>query len=218
MNIDKLKTNKNDLQDYLQLILIIPEKLNKIDIDIKKELILEIDERILHLSKTITGLINVNNNYYLYPENYLPNRLFEYWADRISEQFYFNELKYLKKMISNNLAPLEKIENEVINNNPFDKLFINFEVYNCFLEYTKKHIIEFYSDYSYLKKRLENQKLIHYHKDNDFINIVFNEMHLIKKSDYDNYLTKYESKLKSLSKSYNIQRENNFNTIFESLI
>ena len=39
MAINNLKTNKIDLQDYLQLILKIPEKLNKIDVDIKKELI-----------------------------------------------------------------------------------------------------------------------------------------------------------------------------------
>jgi hypothetical protein len=125
--------------------------------------------------------------------------------------------KFLNDKI-NSLSTLETIEPKAKDLNPFPLLFTTFEVYNCFLEYTKKHIIEFYSDYSYLKKRLENQKLIHNHKDNDFINIVFNDMKLIKKSDYDNYFTKYDSKLKSLSKSHNIQRENNFNTIFEGLI
>ena len=113
---------------------------------------------------------------------------------------------------------LETKEPEAKDINPYPLLFTTLEAYCCFLEYTKKHIIEFYGDYSYLKKRLEKQKLIHYHKDNDFINIVFNDMQLIKKSDYDNYLIKYESKLKSLSKSHNVQRENNFNIIFESLI
>lgn len=112
---------------------------------------------------------------------------------------------------------LEAKEPEAININPYPLIFVNFEVYKCFLEYTKRHIIEFYSDYSYLKKRLEHEKLIHYHKDNDFINVVFNKMQLIKKSDYDSYFIKYDSKFKSLKSSYSNQRENNFNNVFENL-
>ena len=216
MAINNLKTNKIDLQEYLQLILEVPEKLNKIDIDIKKELILEIDNRILNLSKTITGLISVNNNY-SYPENYLPNRLFEYWAERLSQQFNYNELKYLKKLISDNLAPVEAIDPDAINVNPFENLFTNFEVYSCFLEYTKKHILNFYQDYSYLKKRLEHENLIHYHKDTDFLKVIFNKMQLIKQFEYDSYFTKYDSKFLSLNKSYSETRENNFNNIFEGL-
>jgi len=217
MAINNLKTNKIDLQDYLQLILKIPEKLNKIDVDIKKELILETDERILQLSKTISELISVNIDY-PYPENYLPDRMFEYWAERVSSQFTYNELKYLKKLINESLEPLEAKETEAIKINPYPLLFISIEVYNCFLEYTKKHILDFYSDYSYLKKRLDHEKLIHYHKDTDFLNLIFNKMQLIKKYEYESYFIKYDSKFKSLKSSCSEQRENNFNNVFENLI
>lgn len=94
-------------------------------------------------------------------------------------------------------------------------LFKNFDVYDCFIEY-QKHIIDFYTDYSYLKKRLEKEKLIHYHKDNDFMKIVYKDLKLISEKKYNEYFI--YGKLKSLTKSYNVQRENNFNIIFEDLL
>lgn len=97
----------------------------------------------------------------------------------------------------------------------FNSLFINSKAYDCFLKY-QKHIIDFYSDYSYLKKRLEKEKLIYYHKDNDFMRIVFEELLLISAKNYDNYCV--EGKLKSLQKSYSVQRENNFNIVFDELL
>lgn len=57
-------------------------------------------------------------------------------------------------------------------------LFKNADVYHCFLEY-QKYILDFYTDYSYLKKRLEKEKLIHKHKDNEFIEIVYSDLKLI---------------------------------------
>lgn len=104
-----------------------------------------------------------------------------------------------------------------LNTNPFPLVFINSEVYNCFLNY-KKHIIDFYTDYSYLKKRLEKLKLIHKHTDNDFMTFLLNDLKFIKQKEFDDYSIKYESKLKSLQKSHSEQRENNFNNVFESLI
>lgn len=104
-----------------------------------------------------------------------------------------------------------------LNTNPFPLVFINSEVYNCFLNY-KKHIIDFYTDYSYLKKRLEKLKLIHKHTDNDFMTFLLNNLKFIKQKEFDDYNIKYESKLKSLQKSHSEQRENNFNNVFESLI
>lgn len=102
-------------------------------------------------------------------------------------------------------------------NNPFPLMFVNENVYSCFLDY-KKHIIEVHTDYSYLKKRLEKLKLIHKHTDNDFMNFLLNDIKFISKKDFENYTYKYESKLKSLSKSYSEQRENNFNIVFENLL
>ena len=94
-------------------------------------------------------------------------------------------------------------------------LFINSMVYYCFLEY-RKHIIDFYTDYSYLKKRLEKEKLIHNHKDNDFMRIVFEELQLISSKNYNEYCI--NGKLKSMQKSYSIQRQNNFNIVFDELL
>jgi hypothetical protein len=115
-----------------------------------------------------------------------------------------------KKTDLNNTSTIE-------NQNPFPLVFTGAEVYKCFLEY-KKHIIDFYTDYSYLKKRLEKLKLIHYHTDNDFMKFLQNELKFINQKEFENYSIKYESKLKSLSKSHSEQRENNFNNVFESLL
>ena len=119
------------------------------------------------------------------------------------------------KDVSNNITP-QQIEPKT-ENNPFPLMFVNENVYSCFLDY-KKHIIEVHTDYSYLKKRLENLKLIHKHTDNDFMNFLFNDIKFISKKDFENYTYKYESKLKSLTKSYSEQRENNFNIVFENLL
>jgi len=69
-------------------------------------------------------------------------------------------------------------ENNSINLNIVLSLFKSEAVYHCFKEY-QKHIIDFYTDYSYLKKRLEQEKLIYYHKDNDFMKIIFSDLNLI---------------------------------------
>ncbi|MDC1466035.1 hypothetical protein N8387_10215, partial [Polaribacter sp.] len=78
---------------------------------------------------------------------------------------------------------------------------------------THKHIIDYYLDYSYLKKRLENLNLIHSIKDNEFMRILYEEMELISKKDYEEYSIK--NKLSSLNKSSSTNRENNFNNIFD---
>lgn len=102
MAIKDIQTNKSDLQEYLLLIAKVPEKVNKIDIDIKKELLIDIDNRISSISETICGLIGNNPNYE-YPENYLPDKLFDYWALRISQLFNCDELKSLKVWIESSI-------------------------------------------------------------------------------------------------------------------
>lgn len=226
MALKDIQTNKNDLQEYLLLIAKVPEKVNKIDIDIKKELLIDIDNRISSISETICELI-ANNHNYKYPENFLPDKFFDYWALKVSQLFTYYELKNLNFLIESSIEQSkvnsgtkdqETKEPEAIDINPYPLLFISFEVYRCFLEYTKKHIIDFYGDYSYLKKRLEHEKLIHYHKDTDFLNIIFNKMQLIKKYEYESYFTKYDKKFKALNSCSSDQRENNFNNVFEGLI
>lgn len=102
-----------------------------------------------------------------------------------------------------------------VDENWFPTLFLNPQVYDCVLKY-QKHIIDFYSDYSYLKKRLEKEKLIHNHKDNEFMRMVFEDLKLISQKNYNEYCI--NGKLKSLEKSYSVQRNNNFNIVFEGLI
>ena len=103
------------------------------------------------------------------------------------------------------------IENEI----NILSLFKNVEVYDCFLEY-QKYILEFYTDYSYLKKRMEQEKLIHYHKDNDFMKIIFYDLKLLSEKKYNEY--SIIGKLKSITKSYSIQRQNNFNIVFDAVL
>ena len=101
-----------------------------------------------------------------------------------------------------------------VSENPYPEIFKSGTVYNEFLAYTKKHIIDSYLDYSYLKKRLEHDGLIHRTKDNDFMRILFEDMNLINEKEYDRYLQK--NKLTSLGKSQSENRVNNYNNIFLS--
>jgi hypothetical protein len=96
--------------------------------------------------------------------------------------------------------------------NPYPKIFKSGTVYNKFLAYTENHIIDPYLDYSYLKKRLEHDGLIHRTKDNEFMRMVYKENNLISEKRYEDYLIK--GKLLSLNKSSSVQRENNFNNLF----
>jgi hypothetical protein len=96
--------------------------------------------------------------------------------------------------------------------NPYSLLFVSREVYDNFLVYTSSYIIDFYIDYSYLKKRLEDEGLIHKTTDKEFMRFVYEELKLISKNRYRIFLI--ENKLRSLRKSYSTQRENNFNIIF----
>jgi len=110
-----------------------------------------------------------------------------------------------------------KLNTQIEQLNPYPLIFLNEHVFNCFIEY-KKHIIEFYTDYSYLKKQLEYLKLIHKQTDNDFMKFLLNDLKFITQKNYDDYCYKYESKLKSLTKSRSDARLNNFNIVFGQFI
>jgi hypothetical protein len=108
---------------------------------------------------------------------------------------------------------LNSERDELNDQNLYPHVFISPNTYSKFIEYTSKHIIDYYLDYSYLKKRLEHDKLIHYIKDNEFMRILYEEMKLISQKNYEDYFVK--NKLSSLNKSSSTNRENNFNNIFE---
>ena len=119
------------------------------------------------------------------------------------------KIKFLESKL--NLLSTSKVEvNEV---NPYPLIFTSFKVYSEFLEYTEKHIIDYYLDYSYLKKRLENDNLIHRMKDRKFMRFIFNDMKLLNQRNFDDY-TQNKNGLSSLNKSSSANRENNFNNIF----
>lgn len=108
---------------------------------------------------------------------------------------------------------LNKNSNKEPNKNPYPLIFTTVDIYLKFIKYTSNNIIDYYIDYSYLKKRLENLNLIHSIKDNEFMRILYEEMGLISKKDYEEYSIK--NKLSSLNKSSSTNRENNFNNIFD---
>lgn len=109
---------------------------------------------------------------------------------------------------------LNETLNEEPNKNPYPYIFSSADIYLKFNEYASNHIIDFYLDYSYLKKRLEHEKLIHRIKDNDFMRFLFEDMKLINKKKYFKYTLK--NGLSSLNKSTSINRENNFNNLFNN--
>jgi hypothetical protein len=146
--------------------------------------------------------------------------------ERISEFRYLNHfgiggLMLRLRQIKDILAAESYFVNEDIfssaHTNQYPLLFVSDNAYKCFNEYVKKHIIEFYTDYSYLKKRLEHEKIIHKHKDIDFINFLLNDLKIITDKNYEKFVVN-DSKLKSLDKSRSEQRENNFNTVFKELL
>lgn len=124
----------------------------------------------------------------------------------VSDEFYI-EFEYSAR------AKIKFLEGKL---NPYPLLFTSGKVYNDFLFYTSpgRYILDYYIDFSYLKKRLESEGLIYRIKDNDFMKIIHGNMKLISDRDYEKYISK--NKLSSLNKSTSANRENNFNNTFLS--
>ena len=219
MAIKDIQTNKNELQEYLLLIAKVPEKINKIDIDIKRELLIDIENRISYLVKVIVSLIENNPNY-PYPENYLPDKLFDYWAVRVNQLFNYYELNNLKVWIEKSIDTVKTPEAIKENNllpNPYDHIFKNGNVYECFNKYIENYIIDFYIDISYLKKRMLKENLIHNIKDIPFMNFLLNDLKITPPPKQYSMFINNDSKLLSLNKSNkDPNREINFDIVFKS--
>ena len=171
----------------------------------------------------ITDFIDINEEdfieQYLVSQNQIIAREYKFKVDFnrnesievmqfVSDEFY-REFDYSAR------AKIKFLEGKFNNeHNPLPLLFTSGKVYNEFISYTSSHIIDYYLDYSYLKKRLEAEGLIHRTKDNDFMEIIHDDMGLINDSDYQNY--KIKNKLSSLNKSFSANRDNNFNNTFLS--
>lgn len=157
-------------------------------------------------------IINKTIEYFIPVSGYESLELIQFLKKDFIEEFIRSSKKKIK-FLENRLYVLNTSiieDNEV---NPYPLIFISANIYLKFIEYTHKHIIDYYLDYSYLKKRLENLNLIHSIKDNEFMRILYEEMELISKKDYEEYSIK--NKLSSLNKSSSTNRENNFNNIFD---
>ena len=171
----------------------------------------------------ITDFIDINEEdfieQYLVSQNQIIAREYKFKVDFnrnesievmqfVSDEFY-REFDYSAR------AKIKFLEGKFNNeHNPLPLLFTSGKVYNEFISYTSSHIIDYYLDYSYLKKRLEAEGLIHRTKDNDFMEIIHDDMELISDRDYENY--KIKNKLSSLNKSFSANRDNNFNNTFLS--
>ena len=124
-----------------------------------------------------------------------------------------NQLKGFPKPIEAVETPITEVsEVEKKDSNPYPLLFISSDTYHKFIEYISKHIQDFYKDYSYLKKRLEFERLIHNQTDTEFMRILHEELKLITEEEFEEYFEK--GKLSSLGKSKAKERISNFNKIF----
>lgn len=131
----------------------------------------------------------------------------------VSEDFFDEYKSTSKRKIEFLQAKLKEYNlNSNSELNPHSFLFVSREVYDNFIKYTSSYIIDFYIDYSYLKKRLENESLIYKTTDKEFMRIIYEELKLISENRYRIFVD--ENKLRSLKKSYSTQRENNFNIVF----
>jgi len=157
-------------------------------------------------------IINKTIEYFIPVSGYDSLELIQFVKKDFFDEFIRSSKKKIKFLENRSYVP-NASKTEVNEVNPYPLIFVSADVYLKFIEYTHKHIIDYYLDYSYLKKRLENLNLIHSIKDNEFMRILYEEMGLISKKDYEEYSIK--NKLSSLNKSSSTNRENNFNNIFD---
>jgi hypothetical protein len=157
-------------------------------------------------------IINKTIEYFIPVSGYESLELIQFVQKDFLDEFIIGSKKKIE-FLENRLYVLNTSISEVNEVNPYPLIFISADIYLKFIEYASNNIIDYYLDYSYLKKRLENLNLIHSIKDNEFMRILYEEMGLISKKDYEEYSIK--NKLSSLNKSSSTNRENNFNNIFD---
>jgi hypothetical protein len=179
---------------------------------------------------------NFTNNYYDYHlelsekyKNEIPNIFilngvkYKYHPYKLLKYHFGIELyKIYNKIVTNytgffkesSIKKISSVTNLInsINDNPFPIIFKSNLVYKNFINYTSKHIIEPYRDYSYLFQRLKNEGLIYDMKHKKFIDWLLSE-DFIKEKDYNDFID--SGGFRSYSKSYHVERENNFNNIFQ---
>ena len=95
--------------------------------------------------------------------------------------------------------------------NKLDSDYFKGNFYINFKDYTEKHIIEEYVDYSYLFQRMIHLKMIHNVKHREFAKWLL-ENKLINEKTMEKIV---DNGFRSLDKSESIQRMNNFNIVFK---
>ncbi len=157
------------------------------------------------------------------PKNRIENEKWKYIRDKSEKLYKLYSLQIKLTETNINYSEIQNMKDEIdilftdifnINNKddyPYPHLFKNKNIYLNFLEYSKRNIIDYYSDYSYLYQRLLNDKLIFHIKHLDFMKWLYDEKFISEKF-YDEFIKK--GSFKSFKKSSSAQRENNFNNIF----
>ncbi len=107
--------------------------------------------------------------------------------------------------------PNKEKQSQDLEANPFPEIFKD-DTYFKFKEYTDKHIVEPYVDFSYLFQRMLDEKLIHRKKHKEYIEWLF-ENEFISEKKRDKFLDLRG--FRSLNKSREDNRVNNFNNIFK---
>lgn len=97
--------------------------------------------------------------------------------------------------------------------NPHSRIFKDFNSFELFDQYTKKHIIEPYIDYSYLFQRMRKENLILNTTHKNFMYWLFDEKYISEKV-YERFIDK--ENFRSLSKSFADHRINNYNNLFQT--
>jgi hypothetical protein len=139
----------------------------------------------------------------------------QFYHDKLQEALSENKnMFYFLNIKSNPLLSIPEAKNETLIDDKSlypSKIFRDRDSFKKFQSYIENHIIDFYTDYSYLKKRMELEAFIMRTTDSEFVNFL-SENNYITSKNYDEYLI--NGKLKTLKKSFTANRENNFNNIF----
>lgn len=156
------------------------------------------------------GILDNTVKYFLKIENNEPINALQF----VNEDFFEEFKSSSKRKIDFLQNKLHSISISNIDLNPYPNLFISREVYNGFMKYVSSYIVEPYIDYSYLKKRLENDGLTHRITDKKFMLFIYEELNLISEKMYFQFFEK--GKFSSLGKTNATHRVNNFNLVFDS--
>lgn len=100
--------------------------------------------------------------------------------------------------------------------NPYPQIFAKDGVYQCFMEYMTNHVVEPLIDISYLKKRMEDLKLITKVTDKDFMFFLHEDVGVLKQTYHQKFIE--NQKLTSLKKCTTAVREQKFNLVFKAFL